>query len=227
MDTGTHMTGQPQTGADHAGLMDGVYRYQRHLYDVTRKYYLFGRDTLIRELDPPEGGRVLEVGCGTGRNLVLAAEKYPGALFYGIDISSEMLKSARAKAGRSRAGGRIFTGTGDAREFDTGKAFSVPVFDRVFFSYSLSMIPGWEQAVRCALDHVAHGGRLYVVDFGEMEAWPGFARLAMRRWLARFHVHPRAGMAEVLQALAAERGMIAETRKLAGGYAVLSRISRA
>ena len=226
MDTGTQITEQPQTGADHAGLMDGVYRYQRHLYDVTRKYYLFGRDTLIRELDPPEGGRVLEVGCGTGRNLVLAAEKNPGALFYGIDISCEMLKSARAKAARSRAGGRIFTGIGDAREFDTGKTFSVPVFDRVFFSYSLSMIPGWEQAVSCALDHVAHGGSLHVVDFGEMEAWPGFARLAMRKWLASFHVHPRAGMVEALQALATGRGMTCESRQLAGGYAILSRISR-
>ena len=27
--------------------MDGVYRYQRHVYDLTRKYYLLGRDRLI------------------------------------------------------------------------------------------------------------------------------------------------------------------------------------
>lgn len=36
----------------HARLMDRMYRYQRYIYDFTRKYYLFGRDTLIRDLNP-------------------------------------------------------------------------------------------------------------------------------------------------------------------------------
>ncbi|MHC2296968.1 ubiquinone/menaquinone biosynthesis C-methylase UbiE [Rhizobium mongolense] len=51
----------------HANLMDGMYRYQRHIYDLTRKYYLLGRDRTIRNLDIAEGGTLLEVGCGTGR----------------------------------------------------------------------------------------------------------------------------------------------------------------
>ena len=29
--------------ASQAALMDGIYRGQRHIYDMTRKYYLFGR----------------------------------------------------------------------------------------------------------------------------------------------------------------------------------------
>ncbi|TIV74063.1 MAG: SAM-dependent methyltransferase, partial [Mesorhizobium sp.] len=39
--------------ASHAELMDGVYRWQRHIYDLTRKYYLLGRDRLIDGLDVP------------------------------------------------------------------------------------------------------------------------------------------------------------------------------
>ena len=27
-----------------AGLMDRMYRFQRHIYDATRKFYLLGRD---------------------------------------------------------------------------------------------------------------------------------------------------------------------------------------
>jgi S-adenosylmethionine-diacylgycerolhomoserine-N-methlytransferase len=54
-------------------LMDRVYRRQRHIYDLTRKYFLLGRDTLISRLQPPTGGSVIEIGCGTGRNLVAAA----------------------------------------------------------------------------------------------------------------------------------------------------------
>ena len=28
--------------SDHGRLMDGTYRWQRHIYDITRKYYLLG-----------------------------------------------------------------------------------------------------------------------------------------------------------------------------------------
>ena len=35
--------------------MDRIYRRQRHVYDLTRKYYLLGRDRLIADLDVPRG----------------------------------------------------------------------------------------------------------------------------------------------------------------------------
>src|SRR5262245_11531474 len=73
----------------HAALMDGVYCHQRHVYDVTRKYYLLGRDRMLAGLDVPPGGGVLELGCGTGRNLLLAARRYRDARFFGLDISTE------------------------------------------------------------------------------------------------------------------------------------------
>ena len=34
---------------DHARRMDAVYATQRHIYDLTRKYYLLGRDALLRD----------------------------------------------------------------------------------------------------------------------------------------------------------------------------------
>ena len=81
--------------------MDAIYRTQRHFYDLTRKYYLLGRDRLIRDLAPPPGGTVLEIGCGTGRNLISAARAWPEARLFGIDISEAMLATARAKVARS------------------------------------------------------------------------------------------------------------------------------
>ena len=79
----------------HASLMDAVYRRQRHVYDLTRKYYLLGRDRLLSALDVPSDGTVLELGCGTGRNIVLAARRYPAARFFGLDISAAMLETAQ------------------------------------------------------------------------------------------------------------------------------------
>ncbi|MDH4412604.1 MAG: SAM-dependent methyltransferase, partial [Rhizobium sp.] len=36
---------------NHADRMDRMYRYQRHIYDLSRKYYLLGRDHMIAGLD--------------------------------------------------------------------------------------------------------------------------------------------------------------------------------
>ena len=73
--------GEPNSGTSHdsgAGArqhMDGIYRYQRYIYELSRKHYLLGRDRLINELQPPPGGTILEVGCGSGRNPILAAKR--------------------------------------------------------------------------------------------------------------------------------------------------------
>ncbi len=81
--------------------MNRIYRRQRHVYDVTRKFYLLGRDRLIHRLNPPAGGKVLEIGCGTARNLIVAARTYPDVQFFGIDISRGDARH-RAPAGRPR-----------------------------------------------------------------------------------------------------------------------------
>ena len=76
-----------------AELMDRIYRRQRHLYDFTRKYYLLGRDRLIHRLSPPAGSRVLEIGCGTARNLVVAATGT------GKTVSLQVMAEGFARAG--------------------------------------------------------------------------------------------------------------------------------
>jgi len=48
--------------SEQKALMDDVYSLHRHFYDLTRKFYLLGRDQLIRSLAPSPGGTVVEVG---------------------------------------------------------------------------------------------------------------------------------------------------------------------
>lgn len=200
----------------HAGRMDRMYRTQRHIYDATRKYYLFGRDTLIEDLKVASGDRVLEVGCGTGRNLALIAKRYPRAKLYGLDISAEMLISAQ----KALAGSDATLKTADATDFDAG-AFGVEGFDRIVISYALSMIPDWEKAIDRALDALAPGGALHIADFGQQEGLPPIARRLLAAWLTRFHVTPRAQLMAVVAAKAQARGMISETRSIGRGYAWL------
>ena len=179
-----------------ADLMDRIYRRQRHVYDLSRKYYLLGRDRLIDQLAPPPGERVLEIGCGTARNLVAVARRYPEAALFGIDISTEMLRTARQIVSPIRLA------RADATRFDPAILFGVPSFSRIFISYSLSMIPAWESVLAQALAWVRPGGELHIVDFGGQEELPVWFRAGLRRWLALFHVSPRDQLETALTGLA-------------------------
>lgn len=210
---------------DHAGHMDAIYRTQRHFYDLTRKYYLLGRDRLIADLAPPPGGSVLEVGCGTGRNLIAAARAWPEARYFGIDISEAMLATARTNIAKAGLADRITLARGDATRFDAGALFGVAQFDRIFQSYTLSMIPDWCGALREGAGKLATGGRLDIVDFGQQEGLPSAFRALLFAWLARFDVAPRAELATALDHIAAERGLNARFTPRYRGYAWAGRLS--
>jgi S-adenosylmethionine-diacylgycerolhomoserine-N-methlytransferase len=185
-----------------ADLMDRLYRRQRHVYDFTRKYYLLGRDQLIDRLSPPAGTRALEIGCGTARNLIVAAHAWPDVQFFGIDISAEMLATARQTIEREGLSGYIRLARADATEFDPALLFGVPGFSRIFVSYSLSMMPGWRLVLERALSWLLPGGELHIVDFGGQERLPRWFRAGLRRWLLLFHVHPRDELEAELASLA-------------------------
>lgn len=201
---------------NHADLMDGMYRYQRHIYDLTRKYYLLGRDQTIGNLDVPAGGTLLEVGCGTGRNLALAHKSYPSTRLYGLDISQEMLISAR-KTFATKGTSADFR-VADATAF-TPQEFGVEGFDRILVSYALSMIPDWERAIDAAIAALNPGGQLHIVDFGQQEGLPAWFRAFLRSWLARFHVNPRASLHDVLEAQAKRQNARLVFQTIGGGYA--------
>ncbi|MCL6709182.1 class I SAM-dependent methyltransferase [Pseudomonas sp. R2.Fl] len=201
---------------DHAIRMDRMYRYQRHIYDATRKYYLFGRDRAIARLNVPRDGRLLEVGCGTGRNLLLARRLYPHAHLFGLDISEEMLFSARANF-RNVPQPPAFR-VADATAF-TPAEFGADGFDRILISYALSMIPDWQKAVDAALDALAPGGSLHIVDFGQQEGLPNGFRTLLQGWLRRFHVTPRADLRAVLEDRADRRKAALRFETIGRGYA--------
>ncbi len=184
--------------------MDRIYRRQRHVYDLSRKYYLLGRDRLIDGLAPPPGGRVLEIGCGTARNLIAVGRRHPATPLFGIDLSLEMLDTARRRVEREGLGGRVRLAHADATRFDPALLFGVPGFSRIFFSYTLSMIPEWERALAQSVVWLQPGGELHLVDFGGQERLPRWFRGGLRHWLSLFHVIPRDALEAALAQLAGD-----------------------
>lgn len=205
--------------------MDAMYRVQRHFYDVTRKHYLLGRDTLIRNLAVPDGGAVLEIGCGTARNLACIAQAYPSARCFGVDISAAMLKTARATIARNGLEARVRLAQGDATALNTDVLFEVRQFDRVVISYALSMIPDWETALLQAMLLLKPDGSVHVADFGDQAGLPRWFGAALHSWLRKFSVVPRLDLGERAADIAQPLGCRVRLRALYRGYAVLAEIS--
>jgi len=168
--------------------MDRMYHLQRHFYDATRKYYLLGRDQLLREMNVRPGDTVLEIGCGTGRNLVILAKRHPNAHFFGLDASADMLEMADAKMDSARLR-NITLAHVLAQDFYYVNTFELTDrFDKIFFSYSISMIPDWRDAIENALGNLRTSGELFIVDFYDQKDLPRMFQKALHNWLKAFHV---------------------------------------
>src|SRR5262249_6206589 len=155
----------------------------------------------------------------TARNLIVAAQHYRDVRFFGIDISSEMLETARRVVEREGLGPDIRLARADATVFDPALLFGVPGFSRIFISYSLSMMPGWQVVLERALHWLQHGGELHVVDFGGQEGLPPWFRVGLREWLRLFHVAPRDELERELSLLGLRTGAITIFERPFRGYA--------
>ncbi|MBY0531470.1 MAG: class I SAM-dependent methyltransferase [Xanthobacteraceae bacterium] len=205
--------------AGTAESMDRMYRHQRRIYDLTRKFYLLGRDGMIRGLKPGPDSHVLEIGCGTARNLILAAKRFPDADYFGVDISEAMLTTARANIAREKLDDAIEVAHADATVFEPKQLFGVARFERIFISYSLSMIPVWRTVLQRALAMLAPNGELHIVDFGDQRRLPGWFARALTRWLRIFHVTPRDDLEIQLRTLADYHGAELHFARPFRGYA--------
>ena len=191
---------QPLTAQrSHGALMDRVYRRQRYIYNLTRRYYLVGRDELIRGLDLRPGESAVEIGCGTARNLIAMARRFPGAQFFGLDASGEMLTTAAEAVGRAGFAERIVLKRGLAEEMSPALFGAGRGFDAVIFSYSLSMIPDWRRALAVGVHALSNDGRLHIVDFGDFRGLPRVISAGLGAWLRKFHVAPRAELLTALE----------------------------
>lgn len=185
-------------GDAHIQWLDRYYGAQRHIYDLTRRLFLPGRDWLLRRICREHPASVLELGCGTARNLARLATRLDRAYLCGVDASGEMLRSARRHTGLHLFQSRAEAVTGPDVLGRPGG------FEAVFFSYSLSMIPDWRGALEAARRCLAPKGLLHVVDFWDFGGWPGVLRRALNRRLLSHHIRHEPGVLEWLRAAGAE-----------------------
>jgi S-adenosylmethionine-diacylgycerolhomoserine-N-methlytransferase len=180
-----------------ARAMDRLYGGQVRLYDATRRYYLLGREPLLRRVAVAPGAHVCEVGTGTARNLIQLARRHPHGHFYGVDISSAMLAHADRGVARAGLAGRM-------------AAALRPAIDAAW----RSLVPG-------GVLHSVDFGPL------ASWPWPARALFSLVRRLGLFHATFDGHRPEVLDALRALAPPDhVEVARPYGGYALLVSIRK-
>ncbi|HXX67835.1 MAG TPA: class I SAM-dependent methyltransferase [Polyangiaceae bacterium] len=175
------------TRAEHRAFLNRYYGVSRLFYDLTRKYYLFGRDATLRELARDDRWQsLIEVGPGTGRNLRQLHKARPTARLAGIEASDVMLAHARARCPWA------LLEHGFAEDARLRELLDAPP-DRILFSYCLSMVEDRRAALTNARRALGDRGEVVVVDFGDLAGIPAPLADVFRNYLRAFHVVPLDG----------------------------------
>ena len=141
------------------------------VYDVvmvrlTRRLYR----RVIADIAPViSEGKVLDAGTGPGTLAREIARRQPRLQVYGIDLSEDMIRLARAHAKREQVEERV--------HFDVGNVAHLPYpdhsFDLVVSTISMHHWYELEQPLRDLYRVLRPGGRLWIYDFRLVKAhWP-------------------------------------------------------
>ena len=131
-------------------------------------------------LELQAGQHVLEIGCGTGRNLpFLSRAVGPRGRVYGVDLSPGMLARARELCQRNDWR-NVALIEGDAAQYRA----PVPL-DGVMFGLSYNTMPHHLTVLREAWDQLRPGGRLVIMDAKLPPGLGGRLLLPFGLWLMK------------------------------------------
>lgn len=157
---------------------------------TTRAGKLRAWDNLLDNLRLAGDERVLDMGCGRGAVLLLAAQRLPAGRAVGVDLwsaadqSGNALETTRRNAALEGVADRIDLHTGDMRELP----FPDGSFNVVVSSLAIHNIPdaeGRARAVREAARVLEPGGRILLADFRFTDAYADEMRKASLADVAR------------------------------------------
>lgn len=171
------------TREQHRAFLNRYYRAARPIYDLTRKYYLLGRDRALSLLLADPWDSLVEVGPGTGRNLEILHRHRPSARIGGVEAADPMLDHTARRCPWARLT------RGFAEDAEYLDVLGEPP-QRILFSYCLSMVQDPAAALTRAAAALAPGGEVHVVDFADLAGLPRLLRAGLRGWLETFHVAP-------------------------------------
>ncbi len=142
---------------DSGGYQD--FGFVAEYYDLTPTYGTRPDVAFFVEEAVAARGKVLEVGCGTGRILLPTARA--GVAITGLDLSARMLDACRKRVSNEppEVRARITLVGGDMRSFDLGEKFRMVTVPFRPFQHLLT-VGDQLAALKCMRSHLEPGGTL-------------------------------------------------------------------
>ncbi|MBR2732258.1 MAG: class I SAM-dependent methyltransferase [Clostridia bacterium] len=163
------------------GLVASVWMtlmYRAFSYNGKRKLSKQVIEGIAAYVSLPEGGKGLDVGCGSGALTIACAKRNPGAAFIGIDRWGKEYASYNKPLCESNAKAEGVTNVKFMRGNAVKLGFSDETFDAVVSNYVYHNIPGDRQAYLLeTLRTLKKGGRFAIHDtfskakYGDMQAF--------------------------------------------------------
>jgi ubiquinone/menaquinone biosynthesis C-methylase UbiE len=151
------------------GLFDWLFCFPPHL-----------RKRAAARLNAKPGDRVLEIGCGTGRNFYHLREAVgPTGKVYGVDLSTGMLRKARALCERER-----WTNV-ELTQCDAAEYIPSEPLDGIIFGLSYNTMPHHLAVLRHAWKQLRPGGRIVILDGKLPSGLCGKLALPFGLWLMK------------------------------------------
>jgi ubiquinone/menaquinone biosynthesis C-methylase UbiE len=123
--------------------------------------FLDESERLIKMLNIQPGDKVLEIGCGSGRNFSMIQRHLCGAgVLTAVDSSAPALRKASERI-QNRGWKNVLLIEHEYGNEPIAQGRS----DVVILSFWLSMVSNWKWALDCANAELRPGGRIGVVDF--------------------------------------------------------------
>lgn len=160
-------------------------RYDRLAWMIPLFDWLFFQPPSFRRkaaqrLGLKRGDRVLEIGCGTGRNLPFLRDAVgDSGTVHGVDISPGMLSKARDLC-TQRRWSNVVLQQQDAAEF-----IAPEPLDGVMFGLSYNTMPHHQTVLQNAWRQLRPGGRLVVMDAKLPNGFGGRLVLPFGLWLMK------------------------------------------
>ncbi|MGH4035292.1 SAM-dependent methyltransferase [Actinomycetota bacterium Odt1-20B] len=153
-DQGTELLSALMGGSLHYGYWDS-HADTGSMAEASRRM----TDLMIDKLAVRRGGRVLDVGCGTGRPALRLARS-TGVEVVGITISREQVRLANLAAEAEQLDGQVKFEHGDADDL----RFAPGAFDAVWLFESLLHMPDPRRVLRQLAAILRPGGRLVIAN---------------------------------------------------------------
>jgi ubiquinone/menaquinone biosynthesis C-methylase UbiE len=169
----------PQFVRQRYNRLASIYVFFEWLFWIPRGI----RPRAVKRLDLKFGDRVVEVGCGTGRNLAFLSRAVgPHGRVYGIDLSEGMLAKAR-EACEKNGCTNVRLIQSDAAEYELPE-----LVDGAIFSLSYCTMRHRKLALRHAWEQLKSGGRLVMLDAKALSGWLGRLLYPLTLWTLKLTV---------------------------------------